>query len=101
MVVLGSWYHKKINGVKKNNHGTHSTLFAVAKVSFKLDFLNQNPFTTSFNELIQHHANIIEGKTTNIEAEELSGMPRAKLQADKRRRGMLEPRIFNLSSNLI
>jgi hypothetical protein len=38
--------------------------------------LNQNPFTASLDEFIQHHGNVLEDKATNVKAEELCGVAR-------------------------
>lgn len=39
-------------------------------------------FAASFDELIDHEADIIQGKPAGIESEEFRGMPSAELETD-------------------
>ena len=61
----------------------------------------ENPFAPSFHELVQHHSDIRQDKSTYIKPKELRGVSGAELKTDMRLRCVLQPGIFDLSCNLI
>ncbi|GAA5232844.1 hypothetical protein GCM10025794_30590 [Massilia kyonggiensis] len=59
--------------------GEQAVKYGEARTPLHLD---QNPFTSSLDELIKHHANVVQSKSAYIESEKFSSMACTQFQAD-------------------
>jgi hypothetical protein len=63
--------------------------------------LQDHPLAALLDEFVQQYREIGQDEPKNVEAEELGDSPGGEFEAVLRRVGVLEPRIFDLSSNLV
>lgn len=61
----------------------------------------QYPFCPPFDEFVEHDADVVDHKSTNIESKKFGCVLNTELKPKVRLRRMLQSRIFHLSSNLI
>lgn len=62
---------------------------------------NKNPLTSSLDEFIEEHSNVVEHEAADVEAKELGGVTNAELETDLCLVGVSKAWIFDLTSNLI
>jgi hypothetical protein len=62
---------------------------------------HENPFASSLNKLVEHHADIRQHKAADVESKELAGVPCAQIESDMGGRRVLEARVLDLTSDLI
>jgi hypothetical protein len=63
--------------------------------------LDQHPLAPPLDELVQHHGDIRQHETADVEAEELCSVAGRQLQADVRGRRMLEAGVLDLAGDLV